>query len=321
MKVLLIVMKERRAIIDGLYTAVAQQFELCDIHRLDDGEQADLAGYFARHVDLARYDRVVFLIRFKKLKEQYDFLKTIDKLVFWEFDAYQNYIAVKNAGEYLRLYQRLPWCRVIASGYGVTQRLREDGVDACFVPKGYDHQFLRNLHRPRSTELGFIGSTNNSIYRERVRLLQSIGKTENLKVSFAEPGEPYLNALNDIRFFVSPDKGFGEYMIKNFEAMACGCVLLTYNQGAQENLKIGFKDMDNVVLFRDLEEFHEKLELLRREPGLAENIAQAGQMFVEANYSFDQWAQQVAQSLQAPLREQRDTPAAAVSWWKRILAS
>jgi len=197
---------------------------------------------------------VVFLVRFKKLKEQHEFLSTIDNLVFLEFDAYQNYIAVKNAGEYLRLYAKLPWCRVLASGYGVTQRLIGDGVDAHFVPKGYDDQFLRNLQGPRSTELGFIGSTNNSIYKERVKLLHTIARLEGLKMSFADPGEPYLKALNDIRFFVSPDKGVGEYMIKNFEAMACGCVLLAYNQGAEENLKMGFKDMDNVVLFRDIQE-------------------------------------------------------------------
>jgi len=51
MKVLLIVMKERRAIIDGLYSAVADRFEHCDIHRLSDEQQGNLADYFEQHMD------------------------------------------------------------------------------------------------------------------------------------------------------------------------------------------------------------------------------------------------------------------------------
>jgi len=319
MKVLLVVMKEQRVILDGLYAAVAKRFEHCDIHRLDGNEQVDLATYFSKHIDLKDYDRVVIFLRLKKLKGQEKFLKTIDKLVFWECDAYQNYIPGKYSGQYLKFYREMPWCRVVTSGYMVTDRLVADGIDARFGSKGFDHQLFRNLQKPRSTELGFIGSTNNSIYKERVKLLKKIGRFENLISSFVEPGEPYLNALNNIRFFVSPDK-FGEYMIKNFEAMACGCVLFTCNQGVGESLKIGFRDMENVVLFRDLEEFREKLDLLRRESAAADRIALAGQRFAEANYSFEQWAERVAEAIRLPLREPGDAPVAPVSWWKRALS-
>ena len=65
--------------------------------------------------------------------------------------------------------------------------------------------------------------------------------------------------LNRIRFFVSADIGMGEYMIKNFEAMACGCVLLAYDQGELENEALGFIDMHNIVLYRRLDELRDKL--------------------------------------------------------------
>jgi hypothetical protein len=51
-------------------------------------------------------------------------------------------------------------------------------------------------------------------------------------------------------------------MIKSFEAMACGCVLLAFDQGAAENQALGFKDMVNVVFYKDIPQLQEKLSVL-----------------------------------------------------------
>ncbi len=58
-------------------------------------------------------------------------------------------------------------------------------------------------------------------------------------------------------------------MIKNFEAMACGCVLLAFDQGAAENEALGFKDMVNVVFYKDIPQLQQKLSQLRANPQLA----------------------------------------------------
>jgi glycosyltransferase involved in cell wall biosynthesis len=316
MKLLFLVQKEQRVILDRLYDGIAAACRNggdCDIRWLDSGEQVHLRRYFRQKVDLARYDRVLSFLRFKKEIRQWRFLRTVPNLAFLEHDAYQNYIPCKYTGAFSRQYARIPWARVISSGAEVTRRLRAEGVDACFVPKGYDEKLLANQGLDRDIELGFLGSTGNAAYSGRRELLEELGQKENLLVTRTQSGEEYRQMLNRIRFFVSADVGMGEYMIKNFEAMACGCVLLTYDQGEFENRALGLADMENLVLYRDVRELREKLALLRREPERAEAIASRGQALVEERYSFAALGRQIVAALEPALR-----PAEPPGSWERL---
>lgn len=315
MKVLLLVQKEQRIILDRLYESIAAHCELCDIRWLTSAEQADLKSYFQQHVDTSRYDRIVFFLRFKKEIRQRRFIRTVPNLVILEHDAYQNYIPGKYRGQFSRHYRHLPWARILCSGAEVSRKLQAEGFDAVFVPKGYDHALLRNLGRERTVGLGFVGSTGNKVYGGRKQFLEELGRLEPLEVVRTGSGREYLEKLNDIRFFVSADIGLGEYMIKNFEAMACGCVLFAYDQGEAENRALGFVDLQNIVLYRNIEELRSKLSRLRGEPRLAAAIAEAGQRLVEARYSFAVIGKRISAALEAPLtpRSQRR------SWWQRAL--
>src|SRR5262249_45870483 len=157
-----------------LYDEISARCDVCDIRRLTPEQQSDLEGYFAGNVKPGDYDRIAFMVRFKKIKSQVRFLRTIENLVFIEFDAFQNYLAGKNFGEFSRLFRAVPWSRLIVTGHVVAEKLCAEGFDAVFAPKGFDHAFLRNLGRKRNVDLGFVGSTNNSIYEERVKLLEAI---------------------------------------------------------------------------------------------------------------------------------------------------
>jgi glycosyltransferase involved in cell wall biosynthesis len=285
MNVLFLVQREQRAILDRFYQGIADNCQ-CDLRWLGKEEQADLGRYFRERVDLSRYDRILFFLRFKQEIKQVAFIRSIPNLVILEHDAYQNYISCKYTGKFSAHYRKLPGTRIISSGAEVTRRLREEGFDAAFVPKGYDQALLRDLERERDIELAFVGSTSSTAYSGRKVLLDELGQVENLTVTRTKSGEEYLATLNRIRFFVSADVGMGEYMIKNFEAMACGCVLLAYYQGGAEEQALGFEDMGNLVLYRDIAELREKLGILRSDPQLAQRIAEAGQRLVTERYSF-----------------------------------
>ncbi|SFW22387.1 Glycosyl transferases group 1 [Pseudomonas sp. NFACC19-2] len=301
MKVLFLVQKEQRAILDRLYDGIAAQCE-CDIRWLSSDEQADLRGYFHKHVDTARYDRILFFLRFKKEMRQWRFIRTVPNLVILEHDAYQNYISCKYTGLFSAHYRRMPWVRIISSGADVAKRLQDEGFDAVFVPKGYDQTLLSYRERERDIELAFVGSTKSVAYSGRKALLDELGRVENLLVTKTRSGEEYCETLNRIRFFVSADVGMGEYMIKNFEAMACGCVLLAYDQGDRENSALGFRDMENLVLYRDVAELRKKLSLLRNDPQLAARIADAGRLLAERQYSFQMIGQKIVEAMALPLR-------------------
>lgn len=312
MRTLFLVQAEQRAILDRLYEGIQKNCD-CDIRWLGREEQANLRRYFREHVDVTRYERILFFLRFKQEIRQVDFIRSVPNLVILEHDAYQNYIPCKYTGKFSAHYRNLPWARVISSGCVVTRRLQQEGVDAVFIPKGYDQTLLRDLGRERDIELGFVGSTKSVAYSGRKALLDELAQLEDLVVTRTNSGEDYLNALNRIRFFVSADVGMGEYMIKNFEAMACGCVLFAYDQGEEENQALGFIDMENLVLYRTVSELRSKLAQLRADPAWAGRIAYKGRVLAESRFSFERIGTQIVQAMQAPLRS-----APAPGWLCRL---
>jgi glycosyltransferase involved in cell wall biosynthesis len=321
MKVALLVQKKMRVILDRLYESIAAHSTHCDILWLDDKDQRDLKGYFRNNIDTQKYDRIVVFLRFKKMIRQRQFLRTIPNLVFFEHDAWFNYRSSKYRGEFSRHYRAMPWARVICSGYGVTQKLRAEGFDAVFVPKGYDQTLLRNLQQPRTIELAFVGSTQNKLYAERSEFLAQLATAEPMQIVRTKSGEEYLQKLNAIRFFVSADINFDEYMIKNFEAMACGCVLLAFNQGDEENAALGFEDMKSIVLYKDIAELQQKLRLLRADAALCASIAAHGQALAETHFTFAEIGRQVADALRTPLRQHGagdSRKAATVAWLEAL---
>ncbi len=315
MKILFLVQKEQRVILDRFYSSICRHAEEADLRRLTSEEQADLKGYFHDHVDTSKYDRIVFFLRFKKEMKQWRFMRTIPNLVMLEHDAYQNFIPGKYCGAYTRHYHRMPWLRVICSGAFVCERLKQQEIDAAFVPKGYDQFLLKNLNRERAVDLGFVGSIKSGVYHQRKEFLARLADVEPLQVVRTQSGQEYLEKLNDIRFFVGADIGMGEYMIKNFEAMACGCVLLAWRQGNGEEAALGFEDMKNAVLYSDLAELREKLALLRGNVALAQNIADAGQQHTQTFFSFDVLGRAVVDALQPALPKPEDY---SLPWFKQL---
>lgn len=301
MKVLFLVQKEQRVILDRFYDSICRHLGDCDLRWLTSSEQANLKQYF-HNIDVDSYDRIIFFLRFKKEIKQVRFIRSLPNLVILEHDAYQNYIPGKYQGKFAEHYHKLPWARVICSGYEVSEKLRSEGVDVAFVPKGYDQALLANRGIERDIELGFLGSLGHEMYSQRRALLETLAGQENMVVTRTQSGDEYVAMLNRIRIFVGADVGFGEYMIKNFEAMACGCLLLTWNQGDAENRALGFRDMENVVLYRSIEELREKLAVLRGTPGMVDNIAAAGQRLVESQYSWEALGGRVAAAVRRPMR-------------------
>ena len=302
MRTLLLVQEKQRIILDRFYDSIVGNSGDCELRHLSSEQQADLRSYFA-DVDANSYDRIILFLRFKKEIRQRRFIRTLPNLVILEHDAYQNYAQGKYRGEFSRHYRALPWARIICSGYLLAERLRDEGFDAVFVGKGYDQQLLANLDQPRDIELGFLGSIESKIYTRRKAFLEQLANREKLLIKRTQSGEEYAQTLNRIRYFISADVGMGEYMIKNFEAMACGCVVLAWNQGAAENAGLGLRDMENIVLYKSLDELLSKLEQLRASPQLADSIAAAGQALVEQHYSWEKLGARVVEALQPPLRQ------------------
>lgn len=298
MRVLVLTAKARVPDLSAVYACLPRYLDV-DVRVLGKIQQRQLRRYLSG-IDLHGYSRVLLDLPFKHMVGQVGVLARLPGLLIYEEDACQNYLATsKWQGIFSRFYRRLPAARLVVTGASVARRLRGEGFDATFIAKGYDPRLLFNEQQVRDIELGFIGRTASRDYAGRKALLDSLAALEPLQLLRTEPGADYRRMLNRIRYFVSADVGLGEYMAKNFEAMACGCVLLAWRQGSEEEA-IGLKHDEHLLLYSSLDELREHLARLRREPQLAERMARAGQAFVASQLSHEQLAVRLAAVLQEP---------------------
>lgn len=226
--------------------------------------------------DFSKFDAVIFDLRFRFICNQINFFLKLSKktqIYFLEDDACQDFLkSSQHFGQFSKFYKSVPNIKVLCSGYITEQKLRAEGIDAWMVPKGYDDRMIKDLGRHRDIDLGFIGKLRNSIYSKRKELIEALEKESGLTTLQTKPGAEYVEALNRITFFISADAGLDEYMHKNYEAMAAGCVLFAHRVGGGEETALGFKDMENIVLYSDLEELNNKLDHLKANPDKVEKI-------------------------------------------------
>jgi glycosyltransferase involved in cell wall biosynthesis len=289
---------------DYFYQQLGKHVDL-DWRKLDSKEQRNLKKYFS-NIDVTAYDRIFLELRFKQQLRQRHFIATLPNVIEYEHDATQNYKAGgKYQGAWSKYYSTLSTFRVISSGFYISKRLSHEGFDARFAPKGYNEAEIFSIDIDRDIELGFIGRTERAAYDKRRQFLDQCIAELGLQILRTNPGAEYNQTLNRIRYFLSADLGLEEYMGKNFEALAVGCVLCCYRQGNGEEAALGLIDMKNVVLYDDINELKEKLALLNNNPELTKSIASSGQLHARKQFSTEVLAKNVADTLLAPIKKHR----------------
>lgn len=316
MKVLVLSSARREPDLSCVYERLRQSVQL-ELRLLDKDMQRNLRSAL-RGVDLAHYDRVLLDLHFKNIYRQTAFLRTVSGLLFYEEDACQNFLPQSRwQGKFSRFYRALPNARVVVTGAQVAERLREEGVKAHFIPKGYDPRMMHCESIHRDIELGFVGRTASAAYTGRKKLLDQLAAVEPLQILRTAPGEPYREMLNRIHYFVSADVGLGEYMAKNFEAMACGCLLLAWRQGSEEPA-IGLESGTHLLLYSNIEELRRHLDGLRKNPERARAIAEQGRRFVESQLSHTHLADQLVEVMQQPWPEANEISAWRAIWMRLL---
>jgi len=312
MKVLVISTDGKLVVTDPLWKYARDYFEF--EHRTVIREKG--LYELVQAMDFSSYDRVIIDSNLRRIgkKTGYRYLKKIPNLVFFDHDMYlTNTPSSEWYKKYPAVLRDIGKIRVVVSGMDLRDQFRAEGIDAEYLPKGYEETRVSDLGRERHIPAAFVGRTKNKAYKERRNFLERVGKQLGIPALRADPGEPYNALLNDIRLFVSADIGYGEYMIKNFEAMAAGCLLLTWSQSQRENQALGFADMENVVLYRSYEEFAERLDYLKQNPGRAAGIAAAGKRLATSRHKWRNRAEEMARLIQADV-----CPAPTPGWKDRM---
>ncbi|MGB2247878.1 MAG: glycosyltransferase family protein [Alcanivorax sediminis] len=283
MKTLIVSTDGKLMVTRPLWEAARQFFEF---DHVEVTREHGLEAYF-NEADFSAYDRVIADTNLRRLGKRYQCLKRAPGLVVFDHDVCQNNVPTSEwYHRYPAVLRDLGKVRIIVSGASLAEQLQQEGIDACYLPKGYDDTVITALDCERTHSAAFVGRVKNKVYKRRKKFLlrqENLGRVELLR---ADPGEPYNRLLNQIRVFVSADIGFGEYMIKNFEAMAAGCVLLAWRQPAVEQASLGFVDGENVALYDSEPELLEKLAWLNDNPDVCAGIALAGQKLVSREHTW-----------------------------------
>ncbi len=317
MRVLVLTAADRLPNLNALYGMLGCHLPI-EVLRLSKNQQRHLGETLAG-LDLSVFQRVLLDLPFRHIRGQARCLSGLAGLVIYEEDACQNYLeGSRYRGQFSRFYRRVPQARVVVTGAALAERLCAEGVAASFMAKGFDSTRLFAEVGPRDIELGFIGRTASKSYQQRKALLEQLAEVEPLQLLRTEPGDAYRHMLNRIQVFVSADIGLGEYMAKNFEAMACGCLVLAWRQRVEE-AAIGLEEGKHLLLYSSLDELRGQLARLRREPLLLQSVAKNGQAFVEEHLTYLHLAARLSHVLQLPVRE-LPSPSGWRHWWSRLRA-
>ncbi len=267
------------------------------------------AGTYADLHDLAlqlrdsAFDRIIVDHNLRRMGAEYRHLSRIPNLVIFDFDFCQNYLPEAGCrGELEAVLKTLKGHRIIVSSTFIRDDLRAKGFDAEYSSKAYDAALVQDLGQPRDIELGFIGRSHHRAYRQRKKLLDCLQLDFDLQVLRTEENEEYNQVLNRIKIFVVPDLGYHELMIKNFEALAAGCVLVTARPSPEETRILGLVDMENVVFYESYEELRQKLAWLKTASDFVARTAQAGRQLAMTRHRWEDRAAPLLERLRAPLR-------------------
>lgn len=276
-------------------TVINKLDELCDLTVMRfSGEQIKKIKKNLKQIDYTPYDCVVLNLPFRRWHNKSWTVRRFPKLAIYEFDTNRNFLkGDKFYKKYQRFCKKVKHAKLICSGYYNTSRYKEMGINTSFVSKGYNNKVLKNIHIERDIQLGFIGKIDGNLYAERRKFLEEMHREYGVELLRTESEQEYLNTLNRIKIFVSADIGYNEYMAKNFEAMACGCMLICKKQGHGEEEALGLIDMENVVLYSDIEQAKERIDFLLQNEDLVNAIAKKGQELAENRLTFEQKGEEI----------------------------
>ena len=256
-------------------------------------------------VDFSAFDRVLFASGVRRAGSSFLALRDLPALHVFDLDLQQDYMPESN---YYRLFsplfKKFRKLHLIVTSLASQQHFERLGFSVSWLPKAYDHRLITNRGAERTINYGFVGRTKNRVYMQRNTLLANITERlplETLRTEDAsESSDDYNQALNQIRYFISADAGFREFHIKNFEAMAAGCVVCAFRTSDDEAAALGFRDMENIVLYNSPSELEAKIALIQDTPGRWQVISDAAARLAQERHQWRQRKNALSDALSCP---------------------
>lgn len=156
-------------------------------------------------------------------------------------------------------------------------------------PFGVDIGFFADHRRSRPKDILFLGNTKWSIYPAREHMVGTMERKFG-KRFFSSPGHrinllDYVSLLNMYKVFVNAMDISNAFLMKNIEAMSCGCLLISqYNPCFG---KLGFVHGRHLLLWKTFRELVGFVEYYLEHDRERREIASRGWEFVMHNHTWD----------------------------------
>ncbi|MDX1693966.1 MAG: glycosyltransferase [Ketobacteraceae bacterium] len=301
MKVLWLTLADNKEALYGFTERLSQLYELT-CHWLT-GKEAKNIARIVGGPQIKGFDRVVVMLPLPLLVKQSAYLRCIPDIVLIQPDLPPAMKAgTGDAEKFLRLLPVMPWVRLlIPAGEGVS-RLEKLGVDLGLVPLGLNALWFRDNNENRRYQAAILADPENPPLRERKSLLFDIKTQNKLQIFDIAEGQALVDQLNQAGIVICNDQGCARYRTLNFQAMACGAALMTWDRGARENQWLGFEDMVNVVLYQDARSAQAKINFLKRHGDALDSIRESGKALALEKHSNRALAEKLAEYLVNPLQ-------------------
>jgi hypothetical protein len=207
--------------------------------------------------DFNSYDLIINLENYGGGWEP-DLSKITTKKFLWSIDAH-----VKGEYPFIMEFKR--------GNYDILLHSTKDYVNENYkiwFPNAYDNDLIDKRDIEKKCDVGFCGSLLN-----RVEILQKL----NLKYNFIHDnfviGDDMVNSINSYKIHWNRNLS-NDINYRSFETIGCGIPLVT-NYNYQYEL-LGFKHMENVILYNNEIEMFESINLLLSNEILRNKIANNG---------------------------------------------
>ncbi|MFH1063135.1 MAG: glycosyltransferase [Candidatus Omnitrophota bacterium] len=243
------------------------------------------------------FDAIIWYVHFRdlKTKESFDWQDYKGLRLMYEEDAFNNFQDIKGVNYdfncWPEVYRKHNFQALIVTGKKTCNNLIQDGVNAYWIPKGYDDTTIYDKGQPRKG-ICYYGIK----YPARRAMLHYLNKRGILFSRIKCPYDRLNDNLNKFQIclvcnmtgiikrgivnkwinFLSPSsmisyKPGPEVMIKNFEIAGSGCVL--FCDYIDELNDLGFKDGETVVTYKNFAELVDKINYYSKYPEKLEMIS------------------------------------------------
>jgi len=229
-------------------------------------------------------EAIIFFVGFKHLRRKapFDWKDFTGKRIMYDFDTCQNYGcgigSSSYKGEWPIVYKTQKFNFLICTGKKTTDSLKEEWVNAYWIPKAFDGDLFYDKEEERIKEVSWYGN----MYLER-RAMNDFLKKHHIDLQRINCFYHSLNnALNEYKICCMYN-GI-EPMIKQFETAASGCV--PFCNSIPELFDLGFKDGKNMVEYKTFEELVEKLNYYLKQPDELNKIGRVAAKLAKEKHSW-----------------------------------